>query len=86
LPGTAAASSSYYVMDPVVGAGIQYVLGTVGQVPVSLGVDGMYNFPTQAPTVTAASPNFPGTTYTVTGPARPNLSLGTTLNFDLDAK
>jgi hypothetical protein len=86
FPNTASGSASSGTLDPIVGAGIQYGLGSFAGIPVSLGVDGRYVFPTAPATVAAVSPNFLGVSYNVTGPGRPYPMLSTTLNFDLSAK
>ena len=59
LPGVASASSNYTTLDPALGAGIQYYLGTFYGFPTSLGASYTLDFSLSSHSVTAQSPNIP---------------------------
>lgn len=86
LPGTATASTSYTTLDPAMGAGLQYYLGTFYGVPTSLGASYTVDIFTANKQVTAPSPNFPGIEYTLANPARVSGTAAVTLNFDIPTK
>jgi len=86
LPGTASASKNYTALDPAIGAGIQYYLGTFYGVPTSLGASYTVDMALSDKQVNAPSPNFPGVTYTLSNPAHLSGTAAVTVNFDVPPK
>jgi len=86
LPGSTAASQTFWSANPAAGAGIQYYLGTFGGFPTTLGAAYIVDFQLADHTATAASPNVPGLTYTLTDPKHLSQTAAFTLNFDLPPK
>lgn len=82
----ASASKTYWTVDPAVGAGIRYDLGTFYGVPTSLGAALIADFQLRDHSITAPSPSISGLSYTFTNPAHPSGTAVFSLNFDLPPK
>jgi hypothetical protein len=84
--GVASASRTYWTANPAAGAGIQYYLGTLYGVPISLGAAYIVDFQLSDHTVTAVSPTVLGQSYTLTNSSHVSQTAAFTLNFDLAPK
>jgi len=86
LPGGTSASQTFWTANPAAGAGIQYYLGTFGGFPTTLGAAYIVDLQLSDHNTTAASPNVPGLTYTLTDPKHVSQTAAVTLNFDLPSR
>jgi hypothetical protein len=84
--GVASGSQSYWTANPAAGAGIQYYLGTLYGVPMSLGAAYIVDYQPNDHTLTVASPTVDGQSYTLTKPSHFSQTAAFTLNFDLQPK
>jgi hypothetical protein len=84
--GVASASMSYWTANPAAGAGIQYYLGTLYGVPMSLGAAYIVDYQPNDHALTVASPTVVGQSYVLTKPSHFSQTAAFTLNFDLQRK